>query len=87
MYFNIHKGSAGLTGGFTLFWLNLSPFYINKETEQERALKTMWVKIGSSMKRYNDMISKSTTSTNLDKDTWQIYAQRNSKDAGVRYPE
>lgn len=59
-----------LLGGFTLGWLNLSPFYVNKENEQIRALKTMWAKIGSNVKTYNDLLSTSTTSTSLDKDTW-----------------
>ena len=62
--------SAAIFGGFTIFWLNLSPFYIKKEDEQVRALKTMWTKIGFNMKTYNDFLTKSTTSTSLDKDTW-----------------
>lgn len=74
-------------GGFTLGWLNLSPFYVNKENEQIRALKTMWRKVGSSIKTYNDLLSTSTTSTSLDKDTWELYSQRNSKQAGCEYPE
>jgi hypothetical protein len=67
-----------LVGGFTLFWLNLSPFYVSKESEQVRALKTMWNKVGSSMKVYNDLVATSTTSTSIDKETWGIYAERNS---------
>lgn len=47
----------------------------------------MWAKVGPSMKTYNDMIPTSTTSTNLDKDTWQLYASRNSSSAGVSCPE
>jgi hypothetical protein len=39
------------------------------------------------MKGYNDMVSKWTTSTSLDKDTWKVYAQRNSSWAGCCYPE
>lgn len=66
-YTSTHSDSAAITGGFTLFWLNLSPFYLKKEGEQERALKTMWQKIGHSMKIYNDMIPNATTSTSLDK--------------------
>lgn len=66
-YSTTHSGSAAITGGFTLFWLNLSPFYLKKEGEQERALKTMWQKIGYSMKIYNDMVPNATTSTSLDK--------------------
>lgn len=65
----------------------MSPFYVSKESEQIRALKTMWSKIGASMKGYNDLLSTSTTSTALDKDTWQIYAQRNSSMAGFKFPE
>lgn len=80
-------GSAALFGGFTLFWLNLSPFYIQKENEQIRALKTIWAKIGINIKVYNDLLSRSTTSTSLDKDTWNVYAQRNSSAAGISYPE
>jgi hypothetical protein len=76
-----------LFGGFTLLWLNLSPFYIQKENEQIRALKTIWSKIGINMKVYNDLLSRSTTSTNLDKDTWQVYSQRNSCMAGIAFPE
>ena len=33
------------------------------------------------------MIAKKTTSTNIDKDTWEIYSGRNSKAAGLFYPE
>ena len=52
-----------------------------------RALRTMWAKIGSSIKTYNDLLSTSTTSTALDKDTWDLYVQRNSKPAGFKFPE
>jgi len=65
----------------------LSPFYLKKEGEQERALKTIWHKIGYNMKVYNDMIPNSTTSTSLDKDTWEVYSQRNSRMAGLWAPE
>lgn len=51
-------------------WLNVSPFYINKENEQIRALKTMWSKIGSNVKTYNDLLANSTTSTSIDKETY-----------------
>jgi hypothetical protein len=47
----------------------------------------MWAKVGPSMKTYNDMIPHSTTSTSLDKDTWQLYASRNSPWAGITCPE
>jgi hypothetical protein len=30
----------------------------------------MWAKVGSNIKTYNDLLSTSTTSTSLDKDTW-----------------
>ena len=76
-----------MTGGFTLFWLNLSPFYVKKENEQERALRTMFDKIGYSMKMYNDLLPNSTTSTSVDKDTWEVYSARNSRAAGVWVPE
>jgi hypothetical protein len=76
-----------LFGGFTLGWLNLSPFYVNKENEQIRALKTMWSKVGSNVKTYNDLLSTSTTSTSLDKETYELYAQRTSRNAGVSFPE
>lgn len=52
-----------------------------------RTLQTMWAKLGPAMKSYNDMLAKSTTSTSLDKDTYQLYTARNSKMAGVWYPE
>lgn len=39
------------------------------------------------MKIYNDLLSTSTTSTSVDKETWEIYAQRSSKWAGKLYPE
>lgn len=74
-------------GGFTLGWLNLSPFYVSKESEQVRALRTMWAKVGSNIKTYNDLLATSTTSTSIDKETWDIYAQRNSSLAGSSYPE
>ncbi len=64
-------------------WLNVSPFYINKENEQIRALKTMWSKIGSNVKTYNDLLSNSTTSTSIDKETYELYAQRNSRAVGI----
>lgn len=79
MYVWLESDSLAVTGGFTLFWLNLSPYYLRKETEQIRVLKTMWSKLGSTMKTYNDMVSKSTTSTSLDKDTWSIYQKRQAK--------
>jgi predicted oxidoreductase (fatty acid repression mutant protein) len=49
---------------------------VRKEEEQVRALRTMWAKVGSNIKTYNDLLSTSTTSTSVDKETWQIYAQR-----------
>ena len=70
-----------------MFWLNLSPFYLQKESEQERALKTMWSKVGVTMKMYNDMVASSTTSTSIDKDTYEIYSMRNSRAAGRWAPE
>lgn len=76
-----YLGSSLLFGGFTLIWLNLSPFYVSKENEQVRALKTMWNKVGSSMKVYNDILATSTTSTSIDKETWSIYAERKEKNA------
>jgi hypothetical protein len=36
---------------------------------------------------YNDMLAKSTTTTNLDKDTWTLYTQRNSPFTGRWAPE
>ncbi len=86
-YHGYNADSALLTGGFTLFWLNLSPFYIQKESEQIRALKTIWTKIGVNIKVYNDLVTKTTTSTSLDKDTYRLYENRNSAGAGVIYPE
>ena len=62
-------------------WLNLSPFYVTKENAQVQALKTMWNKVGSSMKVYNDLLATSTTSTSIDKETWSLYAERNAKSA------
>jgi hypothetical protein len=47
----------------------------------------MWSKIGSNIKTYNDLLATTTTSTSLDKETWDIYAQRNSKMAGCKFPE
>lgn len=47
----------------------------------------MWSKIGINMKIYNDMLTNSTTSTNIDKDTWQLYASRNSRATGIWCPE
>jgi hypothetical protein len=47
----------------------------------------MWAKVGSNIKLYNDMLSKSTTSTNIDKDTWELYTRRNSVCTGTSYPE
>lgn len=52
-----------------------------------RALRTMWSKVGSGMKMYNDLLATSTTSTSLDKDTWELYAQRTSSSAGCEFPE
>lgn len=47
----------------------------------------MWSKVGSGMKMYNDLLATSTTSTSLDKDTWELYAQRTSRNAGLEFPE
>ena len=47
----------------------------------------MWSKVGSGMKMYNDLLATSTTSTSLDKDTWELYAQRTSSSAGREFPE
>ena len=47
----------------------------------------MWSKVGSGMKMYNDLLATSTTSTSLDKETWDIYAQRNCSMAGLKFPE
>lgn len=86
-YWINYKDSTALFGGFTLYWLNLSPFYLKKETEQINTLKTLWKKLGTNMKVYNDMVSKFTTSTNIDKDTWKLYASRNSSSTGLCCPE
>ena len=74
-------------GGFSLLWLNLSPFYLAKEQAQEDTLKIMWQRIGANMKSYNDMVSRSTTSTSLDKDTYYLWADRNSSEAGLTIAE
>ena len=47
----------------------------------------MFSKVGSTMKMYNDMVAIGTTSTSLDKDTWQTYSERNSRMAGIWAPE
>lgn len=47
----------------------------------------MWAKIGSNIKTFNDVLTKFTTPTSIDKETWQIYAERNCKDTGVKYAE
>ena len=47
----------------------------------------MFSKVGTTMKMYNDMVALGTTSTSIDKDTWQTYEQRNSRIAGVWAPE
>jgi len=39
------------------------------------------------MKVYNDLVAASTTSTSLDKDTWNIYEVRNSSQAGITAAE
>jgi hypothetical protein len=43
----------------------------------------MWSKIGSNVKTYNDLLSNSTTSTSIDKETYELYAQRNSRAVGI----
>jgi hypothetical protein len=52
----------------------LSPFSLRKEEEQVKTLQILWRKLGSAMKGYNDLLSKWTTSTSLDKDTWKLYS-------------
>lgn len=52
-----------------------------------RALKTMWSKIGPNVKTFNDLVASSTTSTSLDKDTWNIYVSRNCELTGLKFPE
>lgn len=47
----------------------------------------MYDKVGSNVKTYNDMLSTSTTSTSLDKETWHIYEERNCRAAGIWVPE
>lgn len=47
----------------------------------------MWTKIGANMKAYNDMVSRSTTSTSIDKDTYQIWSDRNCSETGLTLPE
>ena len=42
----------------TIFWLNLSPFYIAKEKAQVTTLQNIYDKIGSGMKDFNDMVSQ-----------------------------
>lgn len=39
------------------------------------------------MKVYNDLVASSTTSTSLDKDTWNMYEVRNSSEAGITAAE
>lgn len=39
------------------------------------------------MKTYNDLLTKSTTSTSVDKDTWKVYTDRNCAQAGRFAPE
>lgn len=42
-----------LIGSFTLFWLNLSPFYIEKEKKHNETLKILYDKYGTSMNMLN----------------------------------
>jgi len=39
------------------------------------------------MKMYNDLVSTSTTSSSLDKETWEIYENRHSSGTGSALPE
>lgn len=43
----------------------------------------MWGKIGSSVKLFNDLVPKSVTSSNIDKDTYNLYQSRNGIFTGI----
>jgi len=74
-------------GGFTLIWLNISPFYVAKENAQIAALKLLWQRAGSTMQTFNDMLPKSVTSTSIDKDTYALWQSRNCSETGLSLPE
>jgi len=70
----------------TWTWLNFSPFYIAKETSQEETLNYLYNKIGTAMKILNDNnISRTKTSTSIDKELIDIYNKRNGSLAGTLY--
>ena len=74
-------------GVSTLLWLNLSPFYIARENSQVATLQLIYDKIGSGMGGFNDMVPRTRTSTEIDRRTRQLYAERNGSWAGTYYPE
>ena len=39
------------------------------------------------MKTYNDMVTRRTTSTSIDKDTYQLWADRNCSETGLTIAE
>ena len=47
----------------------------------------MWERLGANIKIYNDMVSRSTTSTSIDKDTYQLWENRNCSETGLTLPE
>lgn len=71
----------------SILWLNLSPFYVSKEREQERTLDLLYHKVGTSMKSFNDLIPRTRTSTDIDFRTRMLYSQRNGIFAGTLYAE
>lgn len=68
-------------------WLNFNPYFIKKENEMESTLRLLYGKIGPNVTMYNDLLPRSTTSTRIDKETYSLYQQRNSKNAGTIYTE
>lgn len=67
-------GGVAFVAATTIYWLNASPFYVSKESAQEKMLQTIYQKIGVSMKVLNDALPRSRTSTEIDGRTRSIYS-------------
>ena len=71
----------------TLYWLNLSPFYLKKEDLLEKLMEKLDKKYGPDMKILNDALPRTRTTREIDRRTQQLYNERHSFLTGKLFSE
>ena len=88
-YVILHKylDGVGLVTLTTLYWLNLSPFYLKKEDLLEKLMEKLDKKYGPDMKILNDALPRTRTTREIDRRTQQLYNERHSFLTGKLFSE